>query len=57
MTRFPPLPAILVPHPEILARLFELYHGWRKRRRDRADLAAMSAIELQDIGGAGDREN
>jgi uncharacterized protein YjiS (DUF1127 family) len=33
-----------------LAGLVDLYRGWRKYNRDRADLAVMSDIELQDIG-------
>ena len=33
-----------------LAGLVDLYRSWRKYNRDRADLAVMSDIELQDIG-------
>ena len=33
-----------------LAGPLDLYRGWRKYGRDRADLAAMSDLELQDIG-------
>jgi len=52
MTRAPPLSGAMAPHPAALRGVLGFYHRWRKRRRDRADLAAMNEIELHDIGRA-----
>jgi uncharacterized protein YjiS (DUF1127 family) len=37
---------------QIWSRLAHLFKRWRKRRRDRADLAAMNYQQLEDIGFA-----
>lgn len=48
----PPSPGIIVSATAILAGVLGLYHRWRKRRRDLADLAAMNEIERHDIDGS-----
>jgi uncharacterized protein YjiS (DUF1127 family) len=48
----PRAPETAAHYPDILAGFVGLCRRWRKRWRDRADLAAMSESERHDIGYA-----